>query len=178
MFVSLGLVLVKGKALKGCPQGSPGKPKPPGLARWAWRSLRAFGLVDLSAIAVTPRAGPNDHAVSNRVPGSRKTRPVPRTGAGLGDGPLLDALPLKVRAERGAEDQGVTIKHHCASLDAAIVSWHDMEFHVVDGLAIAHLERAAVTDQAQLGVGFRRFEQHGTVRTGWRPGRATRMSRS
>jgi hypothetical protein len=33
---------------------------------------------------------------------------------------------------------------------------------MVDDPAIAHLERAAVTQQAQLRVGFRRFEQHGT----------------
>ncbi len=59
-----------------------------------------------------------------------------------------DPLPLTRRATGCFQDQPITLENHRASFSAAIHGWSEMEFDVVDDLAIAYLKRATVGAEA------------------------------
>src|SRR5260370_4650519 len=73
-------------------------------------------------------------------------------------------MPLNLRAARRTQDQPITIEHDGARRTLTSHFGQDAEFKVVDGMAIADFKRAAVAEEADCGIGFRSFKQHGTAR--------------
>ena len=76
----------------------------------------------------------------------------------------MDPLPLNLRAARRTQDQPITIEYDRAWRAPTTHFEQDAEFNVVDDLAIADFKRAAVAEEADCGIGFRSFKQHGPVR--------------
>jgi len=60
----------------------------------------------------------------------------------------VDPLPLTSIALGCFQDQPITLENHRASLAAAIQGWREMEFDVLDKLAIAYHKRATVAAEA------------------------------
>jgi len=58
-----------------------------------------------------------------------------------------------VTTARRAQDQSISFEHHGPSFYATTQPLEDPEFHVVDELAITHLERAEVGYEADCVTG-------------------------
>src|SRR5262249_3757637 len=75
----------------------------------------------------------------------------------------VDPLPLKLVAAGSAQGQPVTVEGKCASFRTAIPAWRNVELTVVDELAVAYFECAAVAGEAQCCIGVRGFGQYWTA---------------